>query len=68
MKVRQKQLINATSLKSSIHEESVQLHDLRKTTKKSTGIRNNSMVVLCVGHLSVCQTKRDSWFLGFESH
>lgn len=39
-----------------------------KTTKKSMGLRNNSMVVLWVGHLSVGQTKRDSWFLGAQSH
>lgn len=32
------------------------------TRKKSMGLRNNSMVVLWVGHLSVCQTIRDSWF------
>lgn len=38
------------------------------TIKKSMGLRNNSMVVLWFGHLSACQTKRDSWFLGAQYH
>ena len=39
-----------------------------KLPKKSMGLRNNSLVVLWVVHLSVCQTLRDSWFLGAQSH
>lgn len=35
---------------------------------KSMGLRNNFMAVLWVGHLSVCQTIRDSWCLRAQTH